>query len=78
MTSTPLMIAFGQRIRTLRHAMGWSQEDLAERTGLDRTYISSVERGQRNISLNNIAALATALEVNFAELFEGLKPDDYS
>lgn len=78
MTSTPLMIAFGQRIRTLRHAMGWSQEDLAERTGLDRTYISSVERGQRNISLNNIAALATALEVSFAELFEGLKPDDYS
>jgi len=50
-------------LRTLRLAKGWSQEYLALETGLDRTFISHVERGARNISLDNIDKLAVALSV---------------
>src|SRR5688500_13898638 len=62
--------AFGRRVRELRQARGYSQEELAERSGLHRTYISSVERGQRNVGLDNVHALAKALEVAASELFE--------
>lgn len=61
--------AFGDRVRTLRRARGWSQEALAAEAGLHRTYVSSVERGQRNIALDNIHALADALGVPAGELF---------
>ena len=60
---------FGARVRTLRQARGWSQETLAAEAGLHRTYISSVERGQRNLALDNIHALADALGVPAAALF---------
>jgi transcriptional regulator with XRE-family HTH domain len=62
---------FGDRVRVLRLKAGISQEELAARSGLHRTYISSVERGQRNISLTNIHSLADALGVDVQELFEG-------
>ena len=65
-----VLIEFGQRIRQLRLDKGWSQEDLADRAGLHRTYIGMVERGERNISLRNIAVLASALEMQISELFE--------
>ena len=61
---------FGQRIRTLRKDRGLSQEQLAELSGLDRTYISGIERGIRNVALRNIEALAKALEVSMSELFD--------
>ncbi|MDY0062341.1 MAG: helix-turn-helix transcriptional regulator [Myxococcota bacterium] len=54
-------IVFARNVKRLRSAAGLSQEELAARAGLHRTYISSVERGQRNISLENICALAAAL-----------------
>jgi transcriptional regulator with XRE-family HTH domain len=60
---------FGQRLRALRERMGVSQETLAEKAGLDRTYISSIERGKRNVSLENIARLSTALKVEIKDLF---------
>ena len=60
--------SFGQRLRELRHARGLSQEALAELATLDRTYVSSCERGHRNISLINIHRLARALGVEPAEL----------
>lgn len=70
--SDNLKYRFGQRVRQLRLARGLSQETLAERCGLDRTYISSIERGRRNISLVNIAVLAKVFELSLAELFEGV------
>jgi len=60
---------FGQRLRSLRLAKGLSQEALAHNCDLDRTYIGSVERGERNISLINIHIIAAALGVPVAELF---------
>jgi transcriptional regulator with XRE-family HTH domain len=61
---------FGERIRTLRQNRGLSQERLAELAGVHRTYLSSLERGERNVSLDNIYAIAQALGVSPAELFE--------
>lgn len=63
---------FGDRVRSMRSERNLSQEQLAELADLDRTYISGVERGIRNISLINISAIATALNVPVAELTKGL------
>jgi transcriptional regulator with XRE-family HTH domain len=54
---------FGQNVRRIRNEAGLSQEELAFRAKLHRTYISSVERGERNVSLENIFAIAEALQV---------------
>jgi transcriptional regulator with XRE-family HTH domain len=62
---------FGLRMRELRLARGLSQERLALETGLNRTYLGSVERGERNISLINIAKLAAALNVQMRDLLDG-------
>lgn len=59
-----------RNIRTLRVARGWSQETLALEAGLHRTFVTHVERGARNISLNNIERIALALQVPLARLFE--------
>ncbi|MFZ0963277.1 MAG: helix-turn-helix transcriptional regulator [Terriglobia bacterium] len=67
-----LLVQFGGRVRELRQATGMSQEALADHCGLDRTYISSIERGKRNVSLENLKVLARALNVNLSELLEGL------
>jgi transcriptional regulator with XRE-family HTH domain len=60
---------FGTRMRALRQQKGLSQEKLAFSCGLDRTYIGSVERGERNISLVNIHTIAAALGVSSKEFF---------
>lgn len=73
MTSNNEILArFGRRVRELRTARGLSQEAFADKCQLDRTYIGGIERGNRNISLRNIALLASALEVSLSELMEGL------
>ena len=61
--------ALGDEIRAQRKAQGLSQEQLADLAGMHRTYIGSVERGERNLSLDSIYALATALRIHVAELF---------
>lgn len=59
---------FGNRLVELRKARGWSQEQLALESGLARSYVGGVERGQRNISLLNICRLADSLSLSPAEL----------
>jgi transcriptional regulator with XRE-family HTH domain len=61
-------VRFGKRLREVREGVGISQEKLAEIANLHRTYVSSVERGKRNISLENIDRLAQALGVPMADL----------
>ena len=68
-----LRAAFGQRVKELREGMGWSQEQLAERAALDPTYISGIERGQRNPGLNALNYLARALGVSLPELLTDLR-----
>ena len=66
-----LHLAFGTGLREVRVRRGMSQEDLAAVSGLHRSYIGGVERGERNPSLTNIGRLAEALEVDVAELVRG-------
>ena len=67
-----ILVDFGCRVRELRKARGLSQEAFAAECGLDRTYIGGVERGERNIALLNIAAIATTLKVSLSHLMTGL------
>ena len=64
--------AFGQRVRELRKARGFSQEELAHRAGLHYTYVGGIERGERNPALINIGKIAAALGVSLADLFAPL------
>lgn len=70
----PAASLFGERLRAHRLSLGWSQMRLAEEAGLHFTYVSSVERGERNISLLNILRLAAALGIDPAVLVTGLAP----
>ena len=67
--------AFGQRVRDRRHQLGISQRLLAERAGMDWSYVSQVERGERNIALMNILRLALALEIDAGDLVTGSTPE---
>jgi len=68
--------SFGRRLRALREQAGFSQEALADLAAVHRTYVSSVERGKRNISLANIQALADALGVPVEQMFRDAGPTD--
>ena len=63
-----ILIRFGQRVREERNKQGLSQESLAEKAELHRTYIGMIERGEKNITLRNIEKLAKALGVSINEL----------
>ena len=65
---------FGRRVRQLRLAAGMTQEDLAHRCGLFRTYMSRIETGRANPTLTMIDALAGSLQVPVAQLFEPEAP----
>lgn len=60
----------GRRIRERRESLGWTQEELADRCELHRTFIGSVERGERNTSILNLRRIAKQLRVSLNRLFE--------
>lgn len=60
----------GKRIKYLRNQLGMSQEELSDKADIDRTYITSVENGKRNISIVNIEKIANALGVSLSKLFD--------
>ncbi len=66
---------FGFAVKARREALGLTQEDLAEKAGIHRTYLSDVERGSRNICLMNIERVAAALSLKLADLFRSVDPD---
>jgi transcriptional regulator with XRE-family HTH domain len=66
--SDPLFVAFGATVRALRTSRGLTQDALAERAQLHRTYVTDVELGRRNVSLYNIGRFAVALGVSMKEL----------
>lgn len=61
---------FGNKVRAVRKERGWSQEELADACELDRTYIGGIERGERNVSIMNIAKIAQALGVKASNLID--------
>lgn len=70
MPITDPRVLFGRHLAKLRKDKGWSQEKLALESGLARSYLGGVERGQRNIALVNICKLAETLELPPAELMK--------
>ena len=63
-----ILIKFGERVREIRKEKGLSQEELAHKADLHRTYIGMIERAEKNITLVNIEKIAKALEINIKEL----------
>lgn len=61
---------FGKKIKFYRNQKGFSQEELAFKAGLDRTYIASVENGKRNVSIQTIKKFLNALEITFSDFFK--------
>ena len=70
--SESIQKAFGACVRYYRQKTGLSQEKFALKIDMDRTYLSSVEKGKRNISIENINKIAKGLKISLKELFEGL------
>ena len=66
-------VQFGQRIRAARLEQKWTQERLADETGMHPTYIGDAERGERNVSLDNILKLSKALKVKPGYLLDGIE-----
>jgi transcriptional regulator with XRE-family HTH domain len=65
--SEPILTIIARNLRKRRRAIGLSQEELANRAGLHRTYVSAVERGERNLTVGSLEKLAVALECKFIE-----------
>ena len=72
MNNSDILTRFGKRVRELRKSQGYSQESFAAECGLDRTYLGGIERGERNVALRNIGAIASALGISISELTQGL------
>ncbi len=73
MPASKIKERFGNRVRELRREKNLTQEGLADKSGLHYTYIGVVERGQKNVSLENIEKIVKALNVSLAEFFSAFK-----
>jgi transcriptional regulator with XRE-family HTH domain len=71
--SNLLLRALGQRVRELRTEQGYSQEAFADKCGVHRTFMGTVERGESNLSFQNIARVAKTLDVTLSKLFEKIE-----
>lgn len=71
-----IRIKFGRTLRRLRKRQGVSQEVFADKCNLHRTYISDIERGERNISLENIEKIAGVLNIQLSELFKEVENEN--
>ncbi len=69
-----ILHSLGQAIRVRRLSMGLSQESLADLTGFDRTYVSLIERGERNPSFINVCRFAGAMNMTPSDLLKGITP----
>jgi transcriptional regulator with XRE-family HTH domain len=69
----PTLVSFGRNVRKLRERLDFSQETLAEKAGLDQTYISGIECGRRNPGIKNVARIAKALRISTSELCKGVE-----
>lgn len=67
-----LLMKLGSRIRVLRHKAGWTQVVMAERVGIDRSFLADVERGKRNISILNLELIAKTLNLSLSQLLRGI------
>jgi transcriptional regulator with XRE-family HTH domain len=70
MGTNSILRKFGDKVKSLRLEKGWSQEELGNRAGLHRTYIGSIERYERNVSLLNVERIAKALGVHIRDLLQ--------
>lgn len=71
-----LQTQVGMRIKDLRAAEGTSQERFANKIGMDRTYLASIEVGHRNVTLQNLAKIANGFNLTLAEFFDGVTTKD--
>lgn len=62
----------GKNIRNLRREKDWSQEELADKVGLHRTYVGAIERGEQNVTIDTLAKIAKALNASFAQIFRDM------
>ena len=67
-----LLSRLGTRIRKLRKQRGWTQVEMAEHIGIDRSFLADVERGKRNISILNVELIAKGLKISLSKMFSGL------
>jgi transcriptional regulator with XRE-family HTH domain len=66
-------VRFGKEVRRKRKKLGVSQEEFADRCGLDRTYVGGIERGERNVALRNIEKIANAFGASLSEMFRNMR-----
>jgi transcriptional regulator with XRE-family HTH domain len=67
-----LLVRLGERIRKLRKQHGWTQAEMSEKVGIDRSFLADVERGKRNISILNLYHISKGLRVTLSQLFARL------
>ena len=72
MSTESITLRFGRRLRQLRENRGWTQVEMSEKVGIDRSYISDMERGKKNVCLPTLETLAQAFEITIGRLLKGL------
>jgi transcriptional regulator with XRE-family HTH domain len=72
MEKKSILLILGENIKQYRLEKGWSQEELADKSGLHRTYVGGIERGERNITVKVLHKLAITLDVEIGQLLKGV------